>query len=1010
MNHPNTSPKRQNMTRMIRIATASALSVLAIVATTTTATAGTFDVDIQPCVQPGAGTEANSNGWAGGFYCGNFGAVYMQLNGTNPTTGNPIGPPIDFFWVKYGRVRAGAGIQSLSFTRMSDGLRDQGNPAGPRIQTAFCIRELAPGIDGWAAHTGGGCARLPIPHTTDDNVNFSTVGPFGPAGGSNNIDGFTTHVRDNSVTGGFLAITNIYATINDHVAPTTSRNLALPFNNGTWTSGTATIGANASDAGGGVKQTRLLIQSTLQSLRTVDHTCTYSSWNPCAATQNWTSTFNTSNLSDGTYPAVYSATDAGDATTSTPAFNIRIDNTRPGTPASLKAEANGINGWSAVNEFGATWGNTGETTENTTQSGIAKVIVDINPTHLGQSDPAPVEIPVGTTVSGIAATLDSVSGVKVPANGFWTMRISLVDRAGNTSALGENGESEAGIGVNDTPAPKASGQANGWASENELIAGSVVQEWDPAPLPGPDESPVCGWALSISQNQFDDGGTVINVAGGGEPSWTVPANTPEGTNWVHIRAITCAGVPATETDHQELKVDRTDPTPSFSGVEEGRWYKSGQEVTMCGADALSGMDPEPNPLEPATAGAYITYTINGAGPAAADSPRGACATISVTGEGQKSLSFSPVDTAGNKASPTVVTFGIDASPPEGYLDDQDPQRPTLLRAVLTDAASGLSHAIIQYRPTSGGAWSSLPTSLASFSGGMVGDAPKSAIAEARFPDTRLPKGTYEIRVIAVDVAGNEFQTNKNKHGQVHTVANPMRKATGISAAIYNALRKCKRTRGSKCVKKKKGTVYLAGGKQSVTVGYRRAGVIQGFLTQGSGYAALAKQPLEIYTKVQGQAEVLDGVSSTRSDGSWYYRLKPGVSRSVRIVYPGTELLQDDEARVEFKTAAKVTLKVSKRKAKTGGKVTFTGKITATDRAFPARGKIIALQYLSGGKWRPAVAITRTTKSGKFKVHYRFDRIPKGVPAKIKFRVWAPSEIDFHHGNSASRHKVVLVNW
>lgn len=1011
------NPREKSMKIQIRAIVVAALVVVSAFAFTSTATAGTYSVDIQPCVAPGSGMQGNSDGWNGGHFCGAYNAAFMQLNSTE---GRPIGPPGSYFWVKYGRVPAGAYLQEFRLRSASDGFNFDGNPSGnPRFMLSRCIRQLGGGADGWTAHTGGGCATSPVPNPADSGSFYWT--PFIGAGPG--YDGITINTRNNA-TGGYVGITNIHAIINDTVAPTTSRSLAHQINNGVWTSGVAAIGANASDSGGGVKQTRFLIQSTLESLRTVNHSCNFNAWHPCSSTQNWTSTFDTRDLADGTYPAVYSVTDASDAVASTSAFNIRVDNTRPGTPADLKAVADGQNGWSAVNDFGATWTNTGEVDETTTQSGLDKVVVDVNPTTGGQADPAPVTVTIdGPAVNGITATKTSVSGVTVPADGQWSMRIKLVDKAGNVSLLGP-GDDGSGVGCGDQPCPsettiavdpdappKAEGQFNGWANRHELENGLVKQLWNlPAPQDG--QAPVCGWALHASQTQFEAGGTVINVA---SPTneWTLPADLPEGINWVHIRAISCALVPADETENVEVKVDRTDPSGTYEGVETGRWYRDGQQITLRGSDALSGMTgapttgPEASP--DARTGAYLTYTINGEGPAREDSPRGGVATLTVTGEGAKSLVFAPVDFAGNEGPPVEVAFGIDASAPEGYFESQDPQRPRRLRVPISDPVSGIENAVIQVKNIALGNWETLPTSLASFSGAVVNGKPTAAIAEAVFPDTRLASGTYQARVIAVDQAGNELVTSKNQNGVDHTVVNPMRKATGLSAAVFNALRKCKRTRGSKCIKKKKGTVYLTGGKSSVTVGYRRAGVVQGFLTQGTNYAALGRQPIEVYTKVQGQPEVLAGTVSTKADGSYYYRIKPGVSRSVRVVYPGTELLRESEAAIKFRSAAKVTLKVNKRRARSGKTIQFRGKVISVDKVFPKSGKLIALQFLAKNKWRPAVAIARTDKKGNFKVKYRFDAIPRGIRAKIKFRVYVPTETGFSHSTSSSRHKVVRVN-
>lgn len=107
------------------------------------------------------------------------------------------------------------------------------------------------------------------------------------------------------------------------------------------------------------------------------------------------------------------------------------------------------------------------------------------------------------------------------------------------------------------------------------------------------------------------------------------------------------------------------------------------------------------------------------------------------------------------------------------------------------------------------------------------------------------------------------------------------------------------------------------------------------------------------------------------------------------------------------TQAKLTLKVNKKRVQTGQKITFSGKVTAFDGAFPSGGKIVALQFFAAKKWRPAVGVVHTDKNGKFKISYRFDG--RKVKAKIVFRVTAPSEDAWGHAYSASKPVRIELN-
>jgi hypothetical protein len=477
---------------------------------------------------------------------------------------------------------------------------------------------------------------------------------------------------------------------------------------------------------------------------------------------------------------------------------------------------------------------------------------------------------------------------------------------------------------------------------------------------------------------------------------------------VHIRTIDCALKAADVTEHVSVDVDLTDPQPSFSGVEEGRWYREGRAVRLMGRDALSGMVGA-DPRDPhSTDGAYIAWSINGLGPAPDQSPRGGEATISAVGEGAKELVFAPVDLAGNRAAATSVRFGVDASAPVGHFAATDPTRPTLIRALLSDELSGLEGAQISVRPLAGGAWRELPTALAGRSAEQTGAAPSSALAEARFPDTELPRGGYEVRLVAHDAAGNPLTSSREASGRPLVLVNPLRAATSLTAAVYRSPQRCRQRRPSRCTRKRAGRIHLLGGRTSIRVGWRRGAFVQGYLT-GAGYAPLAARRVAIHTKEPGRAERLAGTAAVAADGSYRFRIRPGVSRRIRVAFAGDELLRASEARAHLLTAAKLRLAVSRARVRSGQRVTFRGRVIAADRTFPRAGKIVTLQFLTAGRWRPAVAIVRTQADGHFSVPYRFTRLPRGVRARIRFRVFAPAETGFSHASSASRTRIVTVN-
>lgn len=806
----------------------------------------------------------------------------------------------------------------------------------------------------------------------------------------------------------YASIWNIVFTMNDAVSPNVGSPAGTikttPGNN--WNSGVVTGGITGSDGQSGVQSLLATIDANPVGPASVSNNLSCSSIQivPCPSSPGaWSPSIGTSLLADGPHTLRYSASDYASNSAQSALYNFKSDNTRPETPASIAAQTSGQGGWNSANSFAADWTNGVETVEAATRSGIEAVIVDVQPTSGSQANPAPITVPIGTTVGGVTASMSAISGLNVPAAGAWTLRLQLRDRAGNLSAVGDgsgsSADSDISIGFDPTLPANGAANSNGWISRLELASG-YDQEWNP-PSVGASSAPICGYAGKVSLNPVDNPGTTINIPGN-VTSWELPSNLPEATNYVHLRSVNCAYSAAPTVEMVEAKVDLTDPVAFFSGVEDGHWYQNGKTATFGGTDALSGMTGS-IAGEAYDLGAYIDYEIN----AAPQTPvKGGTATVPFTGEGQKEVRFAPVDLAGNRAQTKIVKFGIDATNPEGYFDLQDPSKPTLIRAPLADPVSGLETASIEIRPQAGGAWSLLPTALADYNGAAVGGFPKNAIASARFPDTALPGGNYLARVTTVDQAGNFLTTDKDKNGNALILANPMRAYAGLSATLFKAKRTCKKKKGVRCIKKMLGKVVFLGGKDNLTVGYKRGAVVQGFLV-GEKNTPLGRQPIEIYTQQKGKPEILAGTTATKTDGSYAFKLRPGVSRSVRVFYPGTETRRETSASVTLGTGAKLKLRVSDRTAKTGQTVTFKGTVTSLDKAVPASGKIIALQFYAGKKWRPAVAIARTDSKGRFSVKYKFDG--KGVKARIVFRVIAPSEDGWGHATSASRRITLKLN-
>lgn len=848
-------------------------------------------------------------------------------------------------------------------------------------------------------------------------TNFAGWTGFNVAGSSPNYGGYTAFSANIYATAEgsdtSMQFQGYSGTIDDPTAPATANNGTAAT--GGWIRQNFIGNASAHDHGqSGVKRQAAIVNG--QEVAVVNRSCNYNAgFVPCTNSySSWNPTIDVAHNAfvQGSNTFRYSASDGADQVGYSSQTTVKVDTVDPASPIDPQGSGNGLEGYSSDNSFDFSWGNGSETTETSTQSGLSHVVIDLSPTDPEKTDPAPIVIPVGGSNGSALATLDSVTGLELPEESVtYRYGIGLRDLAGNWSdnvavdgsgnPTGVTPEDGLDVTFSDNVPPPPQLNANGWVSEPELLSG-YSQEWNVVFLLG--DTPICGYAASVTPTSSDPGNT-INVTGDVR-DWELPSDLTEGTHQVNIKSIGCNLLPASAYASTDVKVDRTDPIPSVSGVTAGKWYKDGSVVNISGSDALSGMQAA-TPAQDYNEGAYITTSLNGDTDAYT---KGGSANIPVTGEGPKSLRYSATDLAGNSSDVSTVDFGIDASNPTGYLEHPDAATPTVIAAPLADVVSGLDGAQIDVQRVSGGDWLTLPTGLAGLSGEAVGGYPNSARALTRFPDTTLPEDKYRVRVRTKDQAGNPLVTDRDRNGNPLIVDSAnMRAYSGLSAMLFKAKRTCKKkrgVRGVRCVKRARGKVVFLGGSANLNVAYKRGAVVQGFLVDAQT-KALGRQPIEIYTKAAGKSEILAGTTSTRADGSYVFKLKPGVSRDVRVYYPGTETRRDTSAAVKLGTGAKLNLRVSKKRALTGQTVVFRGTVTSFDRAVPAAGKIVALQFYAGKKWRPAVAIARTDSKGRFSVKYKFDG--KRVKARIVFRVIAPSEENWGHSTSASRPVTMKLN-
>ncbi|MGK2877912.1 MAG: hypothetical protein ACSLFF_04985, partial [Solirubrobacterales bacterium] len=565
----------------------SALAWLAVAVSTfgfsaAEATAGTYDVTPNPC---GSWAGYGANGWGAGIGCLN-GYSAFQLNSGD---GLSVGSPGTFMWLKSPRLPDATYLESLTLSYASS----QATLAVGNIQARGCQRYTG-STDVWSGGANGECVGAVFDLPNQGNFGSRLIGAGELVCGTN-CGGWQLNAKSGA-TSGFVWLNALTASIGDTAAPIVTSQLAIhEISQGGWLRGTVEFGATGSDTNGsGIKAMAFMPGAPMLSILSTSN-CDYSQWIPCSATRDWNGAFDTTVVSDGSHTGHYTATDTGGNTSQSSSFAYKTDNTNPTTPSDVAPVVAGMNGWSSVNSVGASWTNGAEVDEDSTHSGLDKVTVDVNPTDGAQPDPAPVTVPIGDTTSGISATRTGISGVTLPAAGAWTIRLQLVDKAGNVSDVGDgsgsSADSDISVGYDPNPPAVPQGQANGWISRDELAAGydqSFTYTAPPNSL-----APICGFASTTDKNINGTAGSTINVPGGGTRKVRLEGTLEEATHYVHLRAIACNGVASLNTSTTEAKVDRTDPVGTIVGVENGKWYRDGKVVELRGSDALSGMEPAP---------------------------------------------------------------------------------------------------------------------------------------------------------------------------------------------------------------------------------------------------------------------------------------------------------------------------------------------------------------------------------------------------------------------------------
>jgi hypothetical protein len=305
------------------------------------------------------------------------------------------------------------------------------------------------------------------------------------------------------------------------------------------------------------------------------------------------------------------------------------------------------------------------------------------------------------------------------------------------------------------------------------------------------------------------------------------------------------------------------------------------------------------------------------------------------------------------------------SPGFDLLDPSDPRRVGL---AVADAHSGVASAAIELRPRGDGAWKALPVAF------------EGANAKARVPDTELPDSTYEIRAVLRDVAGNEAVVDRDVLGRPMTVVLPLRLPTRVVRRVSaSSLR------------------------DPLRLPFGRTTTLTGAVETWQG-RPVARAVLDVLERPRTRPEWRRaGALRTDATGRFSWRLAAGPSRQVRVAYDGDDLLLPSSLDTRILVPAAGTLGVSRRRARNGQRVAFSGRLRGLP--VPPGGRTVDLQAHYRGAWR-TFATPRTDRSGRWRQRYRFGATRGRVVYRFRALIKRDSSYPYETGRTPTVRVVV----
>lgn len=786
-------------------------------------------------------------------------------------------------------------------------------------------------------------------------------------------------------------ISNVKMTTTDETPP----KIEGAFNNAAaypgwhlgWTNKTQVpVSFSPQDGGFGVRRTRMDIDGTAMFGHDFGGDCNFSYpltyLPPCPGYTGFGGIADIASVGDGTHEVTFVAEDAlGNSATTGPA-TFGIDRKAPAPPASstLEFTESGWPGqrWTSDPDVVMRWPTIPAAPDPEFDS--PQYLQDLSIRREGS--PAETHVSVDSSHNSSAQTLTS--------DGEWNLGLSYGDEAGNVS---HPAIESVGLDADAPFAPQDLDDVD-WISE-EALSGPLRIEWSAPDENEELESGVCGYVLNIDDALISD--PVFGVDDSTTAtSWPLPAGLPEGVNYVHVRAVSCAGV-ASETVTSEVRIDTEAPDISVGGLATpGAWIGSAQTALITAADEQSGVEK-------------VGYAIDGGAITWLTSDQVSAAMP----EGDHILTAHAVDVAGNESS-IDINVRTDTQVPAVELQTPAVDDPTRVAATVKDTHSGLVAASIELRRVDAGASSQERQWAPLDAAEPITRGTTASVELVRIlDDVKLAAGDYELRVNAVDLAGNSSIASAFA---IRSVQLPLRRRAEVSAAIAQVKTVCRTKTGKSCASVKRCKRKLRcrnvqitdrrNAKSTVVQSWSQKSVLIGDALGPDG-APIAGANVTVSSTPLFHNPDPVGAAVTDARGHYELELPAGPSRTLTAQISGSPRQQPAAGNAKVNVRSELSFLPTPRRLRSGNTILLRGRVRHAEWQ-PVGGVSVSFQWYSPNGWKSFENPTRTDASGRFGVAYPWTRAVRNSTVRVRARIDEPAGWPFAPGSSDAVEITVLA--